>query len=99
MKRHNATQPPPPPPPPPEPPPVPESELPIEKQPLKMPPNFDPSKYPHYSVQSSIYSLLLSALNMSEHYEKLPGAEARQKKLDELVRDYQDTCDPLKYRS
>lgn len=86
-------------PPPPPPPPVPESELPIEKQPLKLPPDFDPSKYPHYSVQSSIYSLLLSALNMSEHYEKYPNAEARQKKLDELVRDYQDTCDPLKIKA
>jgi len=78
---------------------LPESELPPEKQPLKLPPDFDPAKYPHYSVQSSIYSLLLSALNMSEHYERFPNAEDRQKKLDELVRDYQDTCDPLKFKS
>jgi hypothetical protein len=86
-------------PPPPAPPPVPESELPIEKQPLKLPPDFDPSKYPHYSVQSSIYSLLLSALNMSEHYEKYPDAETRQKILDDLVRRYQETCDPLKIKA
>lgn len=90
---------PPPSPPPPPPPPVPESELPIEKQPLKLPPAFDPSKYPHYSVQSSIYSLLLSALNMSEHYEKYAGAEERQKLLDELVTKYQNTCDPLKIKA
>jgi len=68
------------------------------KQPLKLPPAFDPSKYPHYSVQSSIYSLLLSALNMSEHYEKYRGAAERQRLLDDLVRRYQDTCDPLKIR-
>lgn len=85
----------------PSPPPAPaasasENELPPERQRLKLPPSFDPSKYPHYSVQSSIYSLLLSALTMSEHYEKYPGAEERQKKLDELIRDYQETCDPLK---
>jgi hypothetical protein len=65
----------------------------------KLPPDFDPSKYPHYSVQSSIYSLLLSALNMSEHYEKYPDAETRQKKLDELVREYQDTCESLRIKS
>lgn len=64
-----------------------------------VPPAFDPSKYPHYSVQSSIYSLLLSALNMSEHYEKHPDAETRQKKLDDLVRDYQNTCEHLKIKS
>lgn len=100
-KRRPTRHSPPPPPLPPSqpPPPVPESELPIEKQPLKLPPAFDPPKYPHYSVQSSIYSLLLSALNMSEHYEKYPGAEERQRLLDDLVRRYQDTCDPLKYRS
>jgi len=73
--------------------------LPPERQPLKLPPEFDYSKYPHYSVQSSIYSLLLSALNMSEHFERFPSAEARQKKLEDIVRDYQDTCDPLKFKS
>lgn len=78
---------------------MPESELPPERQPLRLPPEFDYSKYPHYSVQSSIYSLLLSALNMSEHYEKFPNSEARQKKLEDIVRDYQDTCDPLKFKS
>jgi len=87
----------------PSPPPAPatsasENELPPERQRLKLPRSFDPSKYPHYSVQSSICSLLLSALNMSEHYEKWPGAQKRQRLLGELVRRYQDTCDPLKIR-
>ena len=65
----------------------------------KRPTDFDFAKYPHYSVQTSIFSLLLSALNMSEHYEKFPNAEIRLKKLEDLVRDYQDTCDPLKFTS
>lgn len=75
---------------------LPQSELPPEKQPLKLPANFDPRKHPHYSVQSSIYSLLLSALAMSESFEKFPGMEERQKELCILVKKYQDTCDPLK---
>lgn len=75
---------------------IPESELPPEKQPLRLPPNFDPRNHPHYSVQSSIYSLLLSALAMSEAFEKFPGAEKRQAKLSSFVKEYQDTCDPLK---
>lgn len=61
--------------------------------------DLDLDRYPHYSVQSSIYSLLLSALNMSEHYEKYPGAEERQKSLDGMVRVYQDTCESLKTKS
>jgi hypothetical protein len=75
---------------------LPLSELPPEKQPLSLPPGFDPSKYPHYSVQSSVYSLLLSALAMSEQYEKYPNHEQRQHKLDELVKEYQATCDTLR---
>lgn len=78
---------------------LPMSELPPEKQPLSLPPDFDPTKYPHYSVQSSVYSLLLSALSMAEHYERVPGMEQRQKKLDDVVKDYQDTCDAIKIKS
>lgn len=74
----------------------PESELPPEKQPLRLPAEFDPTKYPHYSVQSSVYSLLLSALNLSVHFEKFPGFEERQKKLEMLIKDYQETCDPIR---
>lgn len=76
--------------------PLPESELPPEKQPLRLPANFDPRNHPHYSVQSSIYSLLLSALAMSEAFEKFPGLDERQRDLGNLVKKYQDTCDPLK---
>jgi hypothetical protein len=79
--------------------PQPVSELPPEKQPLSLPDDFDPTKYPHYSVQSSIYSMLLSALSMAEHYERLVGSEERQKRLDELVRDYLRTCDAIKIRA
>ena len=67
-----------------------------QDQASKLPPGFDPGKYPHYSVQSSIYSLLLSALSMAEHYERYPGAEERHRQLDSLVRDYQETCEPLR---
>jgi len=35
------------------------------EQPLHIPPGFDPKQYPHYDLQSSIYSLLLSALTLS----------------------------------
>jgi len=78
---------------------VPESELPPEQQPLRLPPDFDYRDYPHYSVQSSIYSLLLSALNMSEHYEKFPGMEERQKQIEAVIKSYQNTCDPLKIKT
>lgn len=74
----------------------PESELPPERQPLHLPVAFDPRKYPHYKVQVAIYSLLLSALNMSEHFEKLPGKEERQRKLELLIKEYLETCDPIK---
>lgn len=79
--------------------PVPESELPPEKQPLRLPRDFDPSQFPHYSVQTSIYALLLSALNLGEHYEKFPGAEARHKKLEDVMKDYLSTCDALKLKT
>lgn len=78
---------------------LPESELPPEKQPLRLPADFDPSKFPHYSVQTSIYGLLLSALNLSEHYEKFPSFEARQRKLEDLLKDYLETCDALKLKT
>jgi hypothetical protein len=74
-----------------------QQDIPV-KQACGLPPNFDPSDYPHYNVQSSIYSLLLSALSMSEHYERFPGVEERQRLLDRLVRDYQDTCEPLRVK-
>jgi hypothetical protein len=64
----------------------------------KRPADLDLDKHPHYTVQSTIYSLLLSALNMSEHYEKYPGAEERQQILDGIVRVYQETCDPLRIK-
>ena len=72
---------------------------PSQREPSKVPPNFDPSRYPHYSVQSTIFSLLLSALNMSEHYERFPGAEERQRLLDRLVYEYQQTCEPVTIKS
>ena len=50
---------------------------------------------PHYSPQCPIYSLLFSALNLSMHYEKSPGAEERQTKLESLLKKYQKTCDAL----
>lgn len=78
---------------------VPECELPPEQQPLRLPPDFDYRNYPHYSVQSSIYSLLLSALNMAEHYEKFPEMEERQKAIEHAVKLYQNTCDPLKIKT
>jgi hypothetical protein len=78
-----------------EPVPIPESELPPERQPIRLPPHFDFSKYPHYSVQSTLYSLALSMLNMSEAYEKYEGFEERQKLIEKLILTYQDTCDQL----
>ena len=75
------------------------SELPAEKRPLILPPDFDPSNYPHYSVQSSIYSLLLTALNMSEHYERYPNVDIRRNVLENAVIVYQDTCDALKVKA
>lgn len=77
-------------------PPIPESELPPERQPLHLPSAFDPRKHPHYNVQSTIYSLLLSGLNLSEHFEKYPGFEDRQRKLELLIKDYLETCDAVK---
>ena len=76
--------------------PVPESELPPEQQPLHLPVQYDPRKYPHYDVQSTLYCLLLSALNLSDHFEKFAGYEERQKDLEALVKKYLGTCDPIK---
>jgi hypothetical protein len=78
---------------------LPESELPPERQPLRLPRDFDPSKFPHYSVQSSIYALLLSAMGLSEHYERYPEKEARQKKLEEIMKDYLSTCNSLSLKT
>ena len=78
---------------------VPESELPPERQPLHLPVAFDPRKYPHYNVQASIYSMLLSALNLSEHFEKYAGFEERQRKLELVLKDYLETCDAIKNRA
>ncbi len=75
---------------------VPESELPPERQPLHLPVSFDPRKYPHYNVQISIYTLLLSALNLSENFEKYPDYEERQRKLELVIKDYLETCDAIK---
>ena len=62
------------------------------EQPVQAAPEFDPKQYPHYDLQSSIYSLLLSALTLSVHYEKYPGAEKRQKDLELLIKAYLETC-------
>jgi len=78
---------------------MPESELPPERQPLRLPREFDSSKWPHYDVQNSVYCLLLSALNLSEHFEKYPGYDDRQKKLESLLKDYLVTCDQIKVGS
>jgi hypothetical protein len=77
---------------------LPENELPPEKQPVRLPKNYDPSKYPHFSIQTSIYSLLLSAMSMSETHERCPGAEIRQQKLESLITDYLQTVDQIKSR-
>jgi hypothetical protein len=78
---------------------VPESELPPEKQPLRLPRDFDPSKFPHYSVQSSIYGLLLSALSLAEHYERFPNSEERRKDLESILKKYLTTCDSLQLKT
>lgn len=78
---------------------LPESELPPERQPLRLPRDFDPSKFPHYSVQSSIYALLLSAMGLSEHYERYPEKEVRQRKLEEIMKDYLSTCNSLSLKT
>jgi len=57
------------------------------------PPQQYNEKYPHYPVQSSIYSLLVSAMNMSVRYEQRPGGRERQQALKALIADYEITCD------
>ena len=64
------------------------TEAPIKKLSLALP--------PHYSAQTSVFSLLLSALNMAQHYEQYPGLEHRQKLIETALKSYQATCDPLK---
>jgi hypothetical protein len=75
---------------------LPETELPPEKQPLRLPPMYNPKTYPHYDVQQSVYAMLLSALSLANHFEKLPGLEERQKKLEAIMKEYLDTCENLK---
>ena len=77
----------------------PESVFLPESSQLTLPTDYEQRKYPHYSVQSSIYSLLLSALSMAQHYERFPGEELRQELLAKLIREYQRTCDRLKILS
>jgi hypothetical protein len=69
------------------------------KRAFSLPDDFDPAAYPHFSVQISIYSLLLTTLSLAEHYEPVRGAEARQVKLDALFREYRDTCDAIRIKS
>lgn len=64
----------------------------IPRQPLAFP-------SPHYSAQTSVYALLLAALNVAEHYENYPGLEARQKLIESAVKGYQITCDALKIKT
>lgn len=75
--------------------PVPESELPPEAQPLHLPAAYDPRKYPHYDVERAIYSMLLSGLSLSEHYEKVTGFEGRQKRMEALAKEYLELCDSI----
>lgn len=56
---------------------------------------FDPKGFPHYDVVRAIYSLLLSAMSLSEHYGRLPGYEDRQKKLEALAKEYLDLCENI----
>ena len=71
-------------------------EIPLERRPLGLPIGYDPAKYPHYGVQSPVYSLLLAALSMAEYHEKYPGFEERQRLLDNVVKLYGATCDKLR---
>jgi hypothetical protein len=75
---------------------LPISELPPEKQPLELSDDYNPIKYPHYSVQGSIYSLLLTALSLGLHYEKYAGSAERHKKVESIMHEYQVTCDQIK---
>lgn len=75
---------------------LPECELPPEKQPLHLPAAYDPKKYPHYDVQSSAYSMLLSTLTLVTHYERYPGYEERQKELEAVLEKYLVTCNQIK---
>ena len=79
-------------------PPTTSQQSPTQKPPSALPPDFDPAKYPHYSVQSSIYSLLISALGLAENYERMPGREGRWEDLDTLIKKYLETCDLIKMK-
>lgn len=70
-----------------------DQKTPKESQSQKTP--VDAEGYPHYAVQSSIYSLLQSALALSERLETHPGAEARQRELSRVVKSYLDTCETI----
>lgn len=71
--------------------------IPSHTKPFSLPPGFDPGTYPHYNVQSSIYSLLMSALSLAENYERLPGAEERMLLIERAIMAYQATCEPLRF--
>jgi len=72
-----------------------DQDAPNQGQPLHLPTASEPRKHPHYSVQSSIYALLLSALNLSEHFEKYHDFEERQRKMELVIKDYLETYDAI----
>jgi hypothetical protein len=51
--------------------------------------------YPHYSVQSNIYSFLQTALNLAVLNERLPRAGERQRLISFAIDAYETTCDHL----
>ncbi len=58
-------------------------------------PTVDTDSQRHYQVQSSIYSLILTALNLSISYETYPNADKRRAKLDALASEYGSTCNQV----
>src|SRR6267154_3362027 len=59
----------------------------LEEEPIHCSIPFEPKNYPHYDVQSSLYSLLLTALTVAVHFEKIPGFQERQRKLEAVMKD------------
>ena len=53
---------------------------------------------PHFSIQVCISSLLLAALSNSDAYEKFPGLNERQKLVEDAIKLYYDTCEPLRIK-
>ncbi len=64
-------------------------------EPVAPTPTIDPDKQRHYQVQSSIYSLILTALNLSLAYEVYPNGDKRRSKLDALAAEYGQTCNQI----